>query len=145
MLSGIINFTQNIMAFSVLNLLSPLSYSVATATKRILVIAISILTLKNPITPMNSVGMFLAVFGVFLYNRVWYLVNSSHCIYLPIFYAITCSPVARHFLFAHMLESNLEKDCACGHMKEILPFITFPQYHKYQFLFDILKDNVQPS
>eukprot|EP00795_Rhopilema_esculentum_P004127 gene4127-20310_t len=88
-LSGIINFTQNIMAFSVLNLLSPLSYSVATATKRILVIAISILTLKNPITPMNSVGMFLAVFGVFLYNRTKQIEVQKRLATLPFTYTKT--------------------------------------------------------
>ena len=60
------------MAFSVLSLLSPLSYSVATATKRILVIAVSIATMRNPVTPVNIMGMLLAVIGVFMYNRVRY-------------------------------------------------------------------------
>lgn len=85
-LSGFINFSQNIMAFSVLNLLSPLSYSVTTATKRVLVIAVSILTLKNPVTILNMTGMVLAVFGVFLYNRTKQIEARKRLAMLPFVY-----------------------------------------------------------
>jgi solute carrier family 35 protein E1 len=49
---------------------TPLTYAVVNASKRIAIITISILLLKNPITWTNIVGMTLAVSGVFLYNRV---------------------------------------------------------------------------
>lgn len=69
-LNGLFNFGQNIAAFTVLSNVSPVSYSVATVTKRVVIIVTSLLLLRNPVTTYNVLGMFIAIVGIAFYNKV---------------------------------------------------------------------------
>lgn len=71
-LDGVLNWFQNIIAFSVLSIVTPLTYAVASASKRIFVIAVTLLVLGNPVTWLNVFGMTLAIIGVLCYNKAKY-------------------------------------------------------------------------
>ena len=67
--AGVFNMMHNVLAFSVLAMVTPLSYAVANATKRIAIIGGSLIILQNPVGPLNVLGMFVAVLGVLIYNK----------------------------------------------------------------------------
>ena len=72
LLDGFFNFIYNVLAFTLISHLTPLSYAIAGSTKRLVVITISILVLHNPVTKINLFGISLAFLGVVLYNQVKY-------------------------------------------------------------------------
>ncbi|XP_065904535.1 solute carrier family 35 member E1-like [Dysidea avara] len=71
-LNGLFNFGQNIAAFTVLSNVSPVSYSVATVTKRVVIIVTSLQVLHNPVTSYNVLGMAMAILGIAFYNKAKY-------------------------------------------------------------------------
>lgn len=75
---GSLHWLQNILAFTLLKLVTPLTYAVANVTKRIAVISVSLLLLKNPVTYTNIGGMLMAILGVFCYNRAKHHENKAN-------------------------------------------------------------------
>lgn len=67
--NGIFHFMQNIMAFILLSMLSPVSYSVASLIKRVWVIVIAVLWFRSSTTNVQLAGIALTMFGLYLYDR----------------------------------------------------------------------------
>ncbi|KAI1174549.1 triose-phosphate transporter [Nemania sp. FL0916] len=67
--NGTFHFGQNILAFVLLSLVSPVTYSVASLIKRVWVIVVAILWFGNSTTPIQAVGIGLTFVGLYLYDR----------------------------------------------------------------------------
>lgn len=68
-LNGVFHFAQNIMAFILLSMLSPVSYSVASLIKRVWVIVIAVIWFRSSTTRIQMVGIGMTCFGLYLYDR----------------------------------------------------------------------------
>nr|AKN21650.1 slc35e1 [Schmidtea mediterranea] len=65
---GILNFAQNVIAFTLIAKITPLSYAVCNVIKRLVVIVMSILFFGNPVTVLNMIGTGASMGGVLMYN-----------------------------------------------------------------------------
>ena len=67
--NGIFHFAQNILAFILLSMTSPVTYSVASLIKRVFVIVMAIVWFGNSTTPVQAMGIALTFLGLYLYDR----------------------------------------------------------------------------
>ena len=67
--NGIFHFAQNILAFVLLSLVSPVTYSVASLIKRVFVIVVAIVWFGSRTTPLQAGGIALTFIGLYLYDR----------------------------------------------------------------------------
>ncbi|KAB8214192.1 triose-phosphate transporter family-domain-containing protein [Aspergillus novoparasiticus] len=67
--NGVSHFAQNILAFVLLSMISPVSYSVASLVKRVFVIVVAIVWFGNSTTGMQAIGIALTFIGLYLYDR----------------------------------------------------------------------------
>lgn len=67
--NGISHFAQNILAFVLLSMVSPVSYSVASLVKRVFVIVVAIVWFGSSTTPVQALGIGLTFVGLYLYDR----------------------------------------------------------------------------
>ena len=67
--NGVFHFGQNILAFILLSLVSPVTYSVASLIKRVVVITFSIIWFGSRTTPVQAAGIALTFLGLYLYDR----------------------------------------------------------------------------
>lgn len=68
-LAGFINFVASQLAFNTLNLISPLSYSVANTFKRVCIAVIAIFYFNERLSVVNGIGIAISIIGVFIYER----------------------------------------------------------------------------
>lgn len=67
--NGTFHFGQNILAFVLLSMVSPVTYSVASLIKRVFVIVVAIIWFRSPTTNLQAVGIALTFLGLYLYDR----------------------------------------------------------------------------
>jgi solute carrier family 35 protein E1 len=67
--NGTFHFGQNIVAFILLSMVSPVTYSVASLIKRVFVIVFAVVWFGKPMTKVQAFGFVLTFVGLYLYDR----------------------------------------------------------------------------
>lgn len=67
--NGTFHFAQNILAFILLSMVSPVTYSVASLLKRVFVIVVAIIWFRSATTNLQAFGIALTFLGLYLYDR----------------------------------------------------------------------------
>ncbi|KAF7195711.1 putative transporter C83.11 [Pseudocercospora fuligena] len=67
--NGTFHFGQSLVAFVLLGMTSPVTYSVASLIKRVVVIMFAIVWFGNPMTGVQGFGFLLTFLGLYLYDR----------------------------------------------------------------------------
>lgn len=68
-INGSVHFLQNLLAFAILALTSPVTYSIASLIKRIAVICMAIVWFGQHIYTVQAIGISMTFFGLWLYNQ----------------------------------------------------------------------------
>ncbi|SPO27234.1 related to SLY41 - Putative transporter of the triose phosphate translocator family [Ustilago trichophora] len=66
--NGLVHFAQNILAFNVLSMVSPVTYSIASLLKRVFVIVLAIIWFHQPVSLLQWFGIALTFYGLWMYN-----------------------------------------------------------------------------
>lgn len=67
--NGTFHFAQSLVAFILLSMVSPVTYSVASLIKRVFVIIFAIAWFGQPMTRIQAFGITLTLVGLYLYDR----------------------------------------------------------------------------
>ncbi|KAL7417930.1 triose-phosphate transporter family-domain-containing protein [Mrakia frigida] len=68
-LNGMSHFAQNILAFTILSSTSPVTYSIASLVKRIVVILMAIVWFGQSVHPIQAMGIALTFVGLYMYQN----------------------------------------------------------------------------
>lgn len=76
-MNGITQFFQAILALSVLAMVSPITYSIASLCKRIFVITASIIYFRDSVSFVQGSGIIITFLGLYLYHKAELDVNQG--------------------------------------------------------------------
>ncbi|KIO26470.1 hypothetical protein M407DRAFT_200450 [Tulasnella calospora MUT 4182] len=68
-LNGTVHWAQNIIAFAILSSTSPVTYSIASLVKRIVVILMAIAWFRQTVHPIQAFGIGMTFVGLWMYNN----------------------------------------------------------------------------